>query len=240
MKRTILGIAALGAILVLGWAEASQRQGGPGAPAFPGRMMAGAMMSPSGGNASGSAAMPGVTPGVMTGGMMTDPLFKTAMTLFALPEMKTELGLSDQQVVNLKKVKGDGLSRAKDLSAKLATKQKELSELLSGETSRNGTVRTLLNDIASLRAQRQYLGFDTAFRMKAMLTADQRARFVAMKPMELHQVIMSRVAMPERMLMAQFTSSDSMMREDMMGSGMMHEMMGGGAAPAKEAPAERK
>ncbi len=245
MKKTLVWGAALAGIAIFGWAQAThEHEHGSSDSSGKTSMMAGSMMPGSmmNGSMMGGPGDSSKMAGMMESAMMNDPLHRSAMTLFALPEMKSELGLSDKQAGDLKKLREDAISRAKDLSAKSATEQKELSELLSNETSRTGTVRSLLNDIAELRAQKEFLGFETAAKMKAELTADQRTKLAGMKPGELHQIVMSRVPMAERMEMMQFLSGEGMMREGMM-RGMMTEMhtMPMHTMPMKEAaPAEKK
>jgi len=48
--------------------------------------------------------------------MMNDPAHQTAMAVFMLPELKDELGLSAQQVSDLRQAKQDVLAKAKDLT----------------------------------------------------------------------------------------------------------------------------
>ncbi len=127
-------------------------------------------------------------------GMMNDPVHQSAMTAFALPEMQTELGLSAQQVTDLRKLKQDLITKTKDMPSE--AKNKELDA--------------------------------TFTQMKAVLTEPQRTKLAAMKPMEIHEVAMSKVPMSEHMVMAGF-STDGKMGHGMMKGGMMKDgMMKGG------------
>jgi hypothetical protein len=56
--------------------------------------------------------------------MMNDPVHQTAMTVFALPEMTTELGLSTQQAADLRKMKQELVDKTKDMARE--PKNKEL------------------------------------------------------------------------------------------------------------------
>jgi hypothetical protein len=135
------------------------------------------------------------TQGHMMMGMMNDPVHQSAMTVFVLPELQSELGLSAQQVTDLRKLKQDLVTKTKDLAAD--TKNKELENTLA--------------------------------KMKATLAEDQRTKLAAMKPMEIHQLAMSRVPMNEHPTMAGFYSrgqmGHGMMGEGMMGKGMMGKGM---------------
>lgn len=125
------------------------------------------------------------------------PLHRQMVGVFVLPEMQSELGLSAQQTAELRRLKHDLLARSKDVAGQIAVRRRELDTLLSGDTSRTRTVKALFDKIAELHAQLQYAGFDTSVKMKAILNASQKAKFEAMKPAEVHQLMMSRGSMAE-------------------------------------------
>ena len=125
------------------------------------------------------------------------PLHRQLVSVFVLPEMQTELGLSAQQTAALRHLKQDLLAKSKDVTGQISTRRKELDALLSGDTSRTRAVKTLFEQIANLHAQLQYAGFDTAAKMKAVLNSGQQAKFNAMKPADLHRLMMSRGNMAE-------------------------------------------
>jgi hypothetical protein len=58
-------------------------------------------------------------------------------------------------------------------------------------------VKALFEKIGDLRAQLQYAGFETAGKMKALLNESQRTKFDAMKPEEVHRLMLSRANMGE-------------------------------------------
>lgn len=202
VEAALLGVGAL--VLVAAQAQQSQ-------PASP----------PQGG-------MPMMHMGAMGGGMgmmggMQNPIRHSLMTAFVLPEMQTELGLSTQQTAQMRQFKQELLAKGKETSAQIAAKQKELEALLGPDTSKGAQVKTLLEQIGNLRAQRQFAAYDTGRKMKGALTADQRAKLAAMKPGELHQAAMSHMTMADMMEMMQFMGGGM----GMMGGGMgMMEMMG--------------
>ena len=123
---------------------------------------------------------------------MNHPLHRQIAAIFILPEMQSELGLSAAQTADLRRLHRDFVAKSKDTAAQTAVRRRELETLLSADTSRTRTVKALLDKIAELHSQLEYAGFDTATRMKAVLSETQRAKFSAMKPAELHQLMMSR------------------------------------------------
>lgn len=131
------------------------------------------------------------------GDHMNGAFHREMVSIFVLPEMQPELGLSAQQVAALRRLKQDLVAKSKDISGQISARRKELDALLSEDTSRTRTVKTLFEQIANLHAQLQYAGFDTANKMKAALTSEQRTKFHAMQPMDLHRVMISRGNMAE-------------------------------------------
>ena len=153
-------------------------------------------------------------------------MHQTMMTPFVLPALQNELGLSAQQVTQLRQLRQEMLGKGKEISGQIAAKRKELEGLLAAGTSKGELVKRLYEEIGSLRGQQQYVGYDTALKMKAELTDAQRTKLAGMKPHELHQAMMSRMTMNDMMEMMPFMGGDGMMGGMMM-SGMMGGMMMG-------------
>jgi Spy/CpxP family protein refolding chaperone len=128
---------------------------------------------------------------------MNSPFHRQIVDIFVLPEMQAELGLTPQQITALQHQKQDLLAKCNEVAGQIAVRRRELDQLLSGDTSRTRTVKALFDQIAGLEAQLQYGGFDTASKMKAVLNNGQRAQFNAMKPTDLHHLMMSRANMGE-------------------------------------------
>ena len=166
------------------------------------------------------AQQPNENPAVasMGMGMMRGAMHQTVMTPFVLPELQSELGLSTQQVTQLRQLKQEMLSKGKEFSTQIAAKRKELDALLGPGTSKGDQVKKLFEQIANLRAQQMYTGYETSTKMRAVLTDAQRTKLAAMKPNEFHQAMMSRMTMNDMMEMMQFMGG---------GGGMMGQMMGG-------------
>ena len=187
--------------------------------------------------ASGSAMpMPG-----MGMEMMSGPMHQVVMTPFLLPELQAEVSLSPQQVAQLRQLKQDMLTRGRELSSQIAAKQKALNALLTPGTSKGEQVKKLFEQMARLRAEQLYTGYETATKMKAALTEAQRTKLAALKPYEIHQAMMSRMTMNDMMQMMQFMGGEGMMMSQMIMGGMMgHGMMGHGMTMRGEAPAPRQ
>jgi len=105
------------------------------------------------------AAAPGMKMGMM-GGAAHHP----AMTPFVLPALQSELGLSAQQVTQLRQVKQDMLSKGKNSPARARPKRKELDGLLAAGTSKGELVKRLYEEIGSLRGQQQYTAYEATSR----------------------------------------------------------------------------
>lgn len=156
------------------------------------------------------------------GGQMGNPLHRQLVNVFLLPEMQSELGLSAQQVGELRELKRGLLAKSKDLGSQLAERRKELDQLLSGDTSRDRAVKALFEKIGDLRAQMQYAGFETSNKMKAVLSDEQRSKLNAMKPGDLHRLLMSRTNMGEMEEMMRLMAPGEGMQKGMVMSGMNH------------------
>jgi hypothetical protein len=166
----------------------------------------------------------------MMGGMMQDPAHQSVLNAFVLPELQSELGLTAQQTTQLKEFKQELLTKGEDFSKQIAARQKELAGLIAASTSKNAEVKRALEEIANLRAQQEFAAYETAGKMKAALTDEQRAKLAALKPFELHQAMMSRMTMGDMTRMMPFMGGDGGMM-GMMGRGMMAPEGMPGAAP---------
>jgi len=158
-------------------------------------------------------------------GMMPDPVHQSVATAFALPQMQAELGLSTQQVAQLGQYKQELLTKGQELSTQILARQKELAALVAAEGSKNAEVKQLLEQVASFRAQLEFAAYETAGKMKASLTDQQRTKLAALKPGELHRTMMAHMTVAEMAQMMQFMGGDAgVLRRGMMG--MMDGMMG--------------
>lgn len=138
-------------------------------------------------------------------GPMQDPLHEAVVAAFGLPGMKMELGLSTQQEAQLRQFKDELLKKGQELSVQIAAKRNELNA--AANAGKNAEVKQLLEQVAGLEAQSQYAAFEAAGKMKAALTAEQRARIATH---EVHHAMMMRMTMAEMQQMMQFIGAHRM------------------------------
>ena len=126
--------------------------------------------------------------------IMAEPLHRTVMTAFVLPELQPELGLSAQQVTQLRQMKQAMLVKGGDFFNRLAARHAEVDRMLTPGTSKGELVKKTLEQIATLRADRLYVVYQTEARMLIPLSQDQRKKLASLKPQEMHQAIVSRLS----------------------------------------------
>jgi len=192
---TFLGLAGLGGVTVL----AQHNHEDPAAAGMP------------------RAGMPMMNMGME---MMQGPTHQMVMTPFVLPELQTNLGLSAQQVTQLRELKQQMLTKNKAFSSQIAAKRKELDTLLAAGTSKDEVVKKRFEEIGSLKGEQLFTGYEATLKMKAALTDEQRTKLTAMKPREFHEAMMSHLTMNDMMEMMQFTDGGMMMGGMMTNPGM--------------------
>src|SRR5579872_101169 len=148
---------------------------------------------------------------------MPGPAHLLVMTPFVLPELQSELGLSAAQVAQLQNLKRQMLTEGRILSSQIAAKRKELDTLLGPGTSKGELVKRLFEHIGELKGERLFTGYQTAIKMKAVLTDAQRSRLAALKPEIFQQATTSGLSMNNRMDMMQFLGEDFMLSQSMVG-----------------------
>ena len=169
----------------------------------------------------GKGGMMGHRMGMMAG--MHDPMHEAVAIAFGLPQMKAELGLSTQQESQLRQFKEELVKKGQEFSTQIAAKNKELDAAASA--SRNETVKQILEQVGNLRAQMQFAVFETAGKMKGVLTESQRTKVASQA---FHRAMMMNMTVGEMAQMMQFMGGVHMMGQGMMG---MRGMMMGGSAP---------
>jgi len=125
------------------------------------------------------------------------PLVRSLFGAFLVPELQAELGLTPEQVSQLKQQKAELLTKGEDFSRKIAAKEKELDAMFAPDTSKGQQVKALLEQIAELRAQQHYAIYTAARKMKALLTEEQRNRLEALQPEELRHAAMSHLTLED-------------------------------------------
>jgi hypothetical protein len=141
---------------------------------------------------------------------MQGPAYLLLITPFVLPELQSELGLSAAQVTQLQNLKHQMLTKGKIISGQIDAKRKELDALLGPGTSKGDLVKKLFEQIGSLKGEQLFTGYQTAIKMKAVLTDVQRTKLTAMKPQAFHQAMTSGMSINDRIEMMQFVGNDEM------------------------------
>lgn len=128
--------------------------------------------------------------GMMGGNMgMHGPMHKFTHTVHHLPDLKSQLGLNDTQVEQLKNIRADFLKKKADLKASLEKKSIDLGLLLDKNASPT-EVKKLLNAKANIQVTMQVTAYQTARKMQALLTTDQLQKFKSMNPMKMCKMMM--------------------------------------------------
>ncbi|WP_457651432.1 Spy/CpxP family protein refolding chaperone [Rhodocaloribacter sp.] len=217
----------------------STKQGGM----MQGGMMQGGMMQ--GGMMQGGMMGGGMMQGGMMGGgmmqgmmhmhmnmmqqMMSNPLKRSSLTIYVLPTMKDLLDLSDEQVSSMKDAARAYESRVAELKEMAAKTGEQLKSALTAENPDPDRVKSLLRENATLHADLKALGFETARKMEALLTPEQRQKLAELTPMQMHHHMMANMTMMEMMKAMGGMMDGGMMGGGMMGGGMMRGgMMDGG------------
>jgi hypothetical protein len=207
MRRPILicGVLAAGAAGLI-YAAAQAGQGSPPPQATSGQetdhQMERHMRSGMAAKTDGThpAEMMGMIGRMEMGGSLAAldrPLVRSLFGAFLVPELQAELGLTPDQVSQLKQQQAELLIKGEDFSRKIAAKERELDAMFAPDTSKGQQVKALLEQIAELRAQQHYAIYAVARKMKALLTDEQRNRLEALQPEELRHAAMSHLTLED-------------------------------------------
>ena len=165
----------------MGMMQGSMMQGGM----MPGSMMGGkekrqcCMMS-------GKRMMPGGMmgkKGMMGGKMgMHGPMHKFMHMVHHLPDLQAKLNLNNDQVSKLKQIRADFLKKQADWKAGLEKKQIDLGLLLDKNASAS-EVKKLLSSSCDTKVEMQVAAYQTATKMRALLTPEQRQKLKSVMTM---------------------------------------------------------
>jgi hypothetical protein len=163
--------------------------------------------------------------GPMRGAIAQNPLARSTMLAFVLPDMQSELGLSSTQAAELGRLRTQFISQEQTTSAEIAAARKKLSDSVASGTAPE--VQGAINSLTTLQGRRMLNAYQTASNMKAVLTPQQRTSLQAMTPAQLRSAMMSHMTMNQMSQMMQIMRGTA--GAGMMGGGMMGQgMMGGG------------
>lgn len=155
--------------------------------------------------------------------MMQNPMHRSAMTAFLLPALADTLGLSGEQTSQIETLKSELVSHLRASREQMATRRQELKSLFEDEgRPAPDQVRQHLEEMASMRADRQARLFEAAERMREVLTEEQQERLEVLSTHDQMHLMMSNMPMMDMMQMMQATPGGQM------GGGMMQGGMGPG------------
>lgn len=128
-----------------------------------------------GGNGMMRGGMMGNMMGMMHGqGMMGhhNPMHHYTHLIYHLPDMKVKLKLSEDQVNRLKTVQADFLKRRADWNAAIDKKEVDLNLMLD-KNAAPGDVEKILKSIYDVKVAMKVASYETAQKMKTVLSPDQ-------------------------------------------------------------------
>lgn len=155
--------------------------------------------------------------------MMQNPMHRSTMMAYMLPALADTLGLSEQEKNQMESLKRDLKTQLQSNQEQRKEQKQELKRLFEGENQPSATeVRQHLEEMASLRADRQASIYETAEQMRQMLTEEQRQRLEGMSPQDQMQYMMAEMSMMDMMQMRQAMHGEMMAGSMMnMGPGRM-------------------
>ena len=186
-------------------------------------MMSGEMTQ--GGQMQGSQMQGGMQGGMMSmmmQRMASDPARRSAMQVYMLPALQDALSLDEGQVASLKETKRQFSEQRAQMQEDLAAKKKQLQETLRADRPDLVRAETLLDERAALKSEAQMASVEAAAQMTGVLSAVQREKLAALKPMQMHRTMMKSMPMADMMQMM----SAMEMSCPMMNGGMMNHNSG--------------
>lgn len=107
------------------------------------------------------------------------PARKIMMTIHFLPDMKTKLSLTDQQVDQLDKLQTDFMKQRVDWNASVEKQMIDLHNLID-KNAASSDVKKVLQSMASTRVEMMTAGYDTYQKMLGVLNAKQKEQLDSM------------------------------------------------------------
>jgi Spy/CpxP family protein refolding chaperone len=210
-KHLMYGVAVLAAAGLVFAAAAQQGSGSQSATqsgTMQGHMgmMQGRMGARQGQMGMNNGGMVGIR-GLMMAGMQ-HPFGHSAMMAFLLPEMQSELGLSSSETTELSRLRDQFRNEEQKNSDQIAMARQDLNALFASGMPKEEQVKKAVTKIANLQAQRLLNGYETAAKMKATLTPEQRSRLDAIAPAGLWSTTMSHMTMNDMTQMMRFMYGD--------------------------------
>jgi septal ring factor EnvC (AmiA/AmiB activator) len=157
----------------------------------------------------------------MHGRMMENPRMRSLMMVHLLPTLKDSLNLSGEQTARLREEKKQFKKERAALQEEQKEIKKRLEETIAEDQPDLDHVNELLADRADLEADQEFAIYETAARMKEVLSEAQREKLAALEPREMHRAMMANMSMMEMMQMMRTMHDGQMMMDSMMQGGQM-------------------
>ena len=156
--------------------------------------------------------------------MMQNPMHRARMMTFMLPILADTLGLSDRQVEQINQLKSEAMTQRREHREQMMARRNELMGLFEEDQEPSAeAVRRHLTAMAEMRAGQQAAMYETAQRMRQVLTGEQRKRLDGLTPQQQMRRMMSQMPMMDMMQMMR-SMHGGMMGGGMMQGGMMQNM----------------
>ncbi len=156
--------------------------------------------------------------------MMQNPMHRATVLVFTLPYLEEELGLTEEQVKQLKSLKKTFIQERKKTREAIKGLQQTLMEKMQDPNASLDDIRATMEAKANMKVNMHMLALETARKMKQVLTEEQRKKLKNLTPKQWMHAMMHHMPMMEMMQMM------NMHQGMMMGMGGMMQgegMMGG-------------
>jgi hypothetical protein len=158
---------------------------------------------------------------------MESPLSRSIATVYVLPDMKSQLSLTTAQATQLQRLRQQFLDSEQKDATQIESKRAALDTLLGSGKPSQDQVTKAVTEIANLEAHQQVLGYESALKMRALLTDQQRSNLDSMQPGQLWNTMISNLTVRDMAQMMRYMHGAAGF--GMMGSGVMAGgMMAGG------------
>jgi hypothetical protein len=139
--------------------------------------------------------------------LMHNPFNRSVFDIYVLPTMQKKLDLSSSQVTQLQQMKDQYLKQEHDHWKQIADKESSLRKLFEAGSPKTDQVKSVVMNIANLRAEQQLASYDTAVHMRGVLNQEQLTKLHALKTNELGNYAMNHLTLMDAAQMARLMRS---------------------------------
>lgn len=152
--------------------------------------------------------------------MMQNPMGRATMMAFMLPSLADTLGLSDDQLDQLQRLRNGMMDRQQRHRQQMMSQRQNLQRLFRDDESPSpDALREQMMVMAEAGVNQRVAMYETAQQMRQVLTAQQRERLQGMTPQQRMHQMMSQMPMMDMMRMMR--SMHGMMGQGMRQQGQM-------------------